>query len=491
MTESLRTLDDVSKDEAIAPCGDALEEVGIDDPAKRLRQYPHELSGGMLQRVMIATALLSEPRLLLADECTTALDVTTQSEVMAILDELRRDRGLSMLFITHDLELAGAVCDRTCVMYAGQVVETSRRRPAPRRSPPPLQRGTGAGATGHHVLGRPAGGDPGPAGLGVRGPVGLPLRPPLSRTSQDTVPRATSRRSPSCRRRVRCERADRAARPPAGRRMSDRMSTSRPCPSRGLRKVFGSFVAVDDLNFDLLPGRSLAIVGESGSGKTTVARMIVGLERPTAGTIVACGRDRSQPRRRGSERKLRGREIQIVFQDPYSSFDPRQSGAALIDEVLRLHRERRRRDRGRRRSPSSPTWWASTMRQINALPRGLSGGQRQRVAIARALATDPRVLILDESVAALDVSIQAQVLNVLADIRDERQISYVLICHDLAVVRQLTEEALVMQRGKVVERGETGALLDSPQHPYTQMLRASVPGPGWKPSRSARAAAKA
>jgi len=257
---------------------------------------------------------------------------------------------------------------------------------------------------------------------------------------------------------------------------------------RALRKEFGAHVAVDDMTFDLLPGRSLAIVGESGSGKTTVARMIVGLERPTSGTIIACGRDRSQPARRGRERKLRGREVQIVFQDPYSSLDPRQSGATLIDEVLRLHGTDDAATR-RRTITELADLVGLDQRQIDALPRGLSGGQRQRVAIARALAADPRVLILDESVAALDVSIQAQVLNVLADVRDERQISYVLISHDLAVVRQLTEDALVMQQGKVVERGPTGQLLDHPQHPYTQMLRASVPGPGWKPTRSLRASA--
>jgi ABC-type glutathione transport system ATPase component len=257
---------------------------------------------------------------------------------------------------------------------------------------------------------------------------------------------------------------------------------------RGLRKEFGAHVAVDDVTFDLMPGRSLAIVGESGSGKTTVARMIVGLERPTAGAIVACGRDRSHPARGGRERKLRGREVQIVFQDPYSSLDPRQSGADLIDEVLRLHHAYDAATRRRIIAELADTVGLDE-RQINALPRALSGGQRQRVAIARALAAEPRVLILDESVAALDVSIQAQVLNVLADIRDERGISYVLISHDLAVVRQLTEDALVMQQGKVVERGATGQVLDSPQHPYTQMLRASVPGPGWKPVRSLRAAA--
>jgi len=264
---------------------------------------------------------------------------------------------------------------------------------------------------------------------------------------------------------------------------------------RGLRKVFGTQVAVDDLSFDLLPGRSVAIVGESGSGKTTVARMIVGLEKATAGTIIACGRDRSKPARRGAERKLRGREVQIVFQDPYSSLDPRQSGANLIDEVLRVHHDHDSAARTRIVGELADIVGLDR-RQIHAMPRALSGGQRQRVAIARALATDPRVLILDESVAALDVSIQAQVLNVLADIRDERGISYVLISHDLAVVRQLTEDALVMQRGVVVEQGRTVDILDNPQHDYTQMLRASVPGPGWKPQRmrerlkSAQAAAE-
>ena len=261
------------------------------------------------------------------------------------------------------------------------------------------------------------------------------------------------------------------------------IDTERPVLSvRNLRKIYGTQVAVDDMNFDLMPGRSLAIVGESGSGKTTVARMICGLERPTAGIITACGRDRSKPARRGKERKARGREVQIVFQDPYSSLDPRQSGAELIDEVLRVHHDHSAADR-KRIVGELAELVGLDWRPFNAMPKALSGGQRQRVASARALATDPRVLILDESVAALDVSIQAQVLNVLADIRDERGISYILISHDLAVVRQLTEEAVVMQRGIVVERGVTAEVLDTPQHAYTQVLRASVPGPGWKPQR--------
>jgi ABC-type glutathione transport system ATPase component len=250
----------------------------------------------------------------------------------------------------------------------------------------------------------------------------------------------------------------------------------------GLRKEFGKLVAVDDVSFDLPPGRSLAIVGESGSGKTTIARMIVGLERPTGGTITACGHDRSRPARSTRDRRRRGREVQIVFQDPYTSLDPRQTAEATIDEVLRLHHGWRA-DRRQARTAELIDLVGLDIRQARALPRSLSGGQRQRVAIARALAAQPAILILDESVAALDVSIQAQVLNLLADIRDETHVSYILISHDLAVVRQLTDEAIVLHRGKVVERGRTARVLDHPEHPYTQRLRASVPRPGWKPRR--------
>jgi len=248
----------------------------------------------------------------------------------------------------------------------------------------------------------------------------------------------------------------------------------------GLRKHFGSFVAVEDVSFRLPHGRSLAIVGESGAGKTTLARMIVGLERPTSGTITACGHDRSRPLRSASDRRRRGREVQIVFQDPYTSLDPRQNAEAAIDEVLRLHQGW---PAGRRRARITELTDLVGLdaRQSRALPRALSGGQRQRVAIARALAAQPAILILDEPVAALDMSIQAQVLNLLADIRDETHISYVLISHDLAVVRQLADETLVLDRGAVVERGPTARVLDHPEHPRTQRLRASVPRPGWKP----------
>jgi oligopeptide transport system ATP-binding protein len=255
--------------------------------------------------------------------------------------------------------------------------------------------------------------------------------------------------------------------------------------ARGLRKEYGELVAVDDVDLTVPQGGSLAIVGESGSGKTTIAKMLVGLTSPTAGTITACGHDRSTPARSAAERRRRGREVQVVFQDPYSSLDPRQSAAQALDEVLRLHHGGSKDERAARVHELGELVGLDE-RQVRALPRALSGGQRQRIAIARALAAEPRVIILDESVAALDVSIQAQILNLLAEIRGRTGVSYVLISHDLAVVRQITDEAIVMYRGQVVERGTTAQVLDAPAHEYTQLLRASVPRPGWKPQRRHR-----
>ncbi|GII94625.1 ABC transporter ATP-binding protein [Sinosporangium siamense] len=252
----------------------------------------------------------------------------------------------------------------------------------------------------------------------------------------------------------------------------------------GLHKTFKGAVAVADVSFSLRPGAALAVVGESGSGKTTVARMIVGLERPTAGRITACGHDRSHPPRSVRERRRRGGEIQIVFQDPYSSLDPRQSPATAVDEILRLHTRLDAAGR-RRRVAELADLVGLDERQMNVLPSELSGGQRQRVAIARALAAEPQILILDESVAALDVSIQAQVLNVLAGVRERTGVAYLFISHDLAVVRQVADEIVVMRGGSIVERGPTAQVLDNPRHPYTRLLRTSVPGPGWRPARRA------
>ncbi|MEW1695418.1 ATP-binding cassette domain-containing protein [Streptomyces sp. NPDC091278] len=249
----------------------------------------------------------------------------------------------------------------------------------------------------------------------------------------------------------------------------------------GLRKRYGDHLAVDDVSFTLAPGASLALVGESGSGKTTTVRMLVGLERPDGGTVRLDGRDRSARPRGRAERLARAREIQMVFQDPYLSLDPRVSVSGCLDEVLRLHTGLDAPAR-RARVTELLDQVGLGAREATALPRGLSGGQRQRVAIARALAVEPRVLVLDEAVAALDVSIQAQILDLLATIRREAGISYLFVTHDLAVVRHIADEVMVLKSGQVVEAGPADRVLDAPEHPYTRLLLASVPRRGWSPA---------
>jgi ABC-type glutathione transport system ATPase component len=248
-----------------------------------------------------------------------------------------------------------------------------------------------------------------------------------------------------------------------------------------LTKRYGDSLVVDDVSFAVERGGSLGIVGESGSGKTTVARMLTGLVAPSSGTIVFDGADRSLPPRTTADRRRRAAEIQIVFQDPYASLDRRQSAAASLEEILGLRRVPAG-DRETRIAEIAELVGLDD-RQMQALPRDLSGGQRQRVAIARALATSPQLLILDESVAALDVSVQAQVLNTLRDVEEATGMAIVFITHDLAVVRHMVDDVIVMRQGVVVERGSAEAVLDDPQHDYTRLLRSSIPGPGWKPQR--------
>jgi ABC-type glutathione transport system ATPase component len=260
--------------------------------------------------------------------------------------------------------------------------------------------------------------------------------------------------------------------------------------ARGITKVFtarrgsveSDVVAVDDVSFALAQGGCTAVVGESGSGKTTLARIICGLETPTSGQVLFEGSARSRAVRR-QDRLSRAKQIQMVFQDPYSSLDPRQTGFGCLDEVLRVHAavpEKERRDL----VSDLGDQVGLGHRELHAPPRRLSGGQRQRLAIARALAVDPSVLVLDEAVSALDVSVQAQILNLLVQLREARGLSYVFVSHDLAVVRQVSENVIVMRRGAVVEEGPTGDVLASPQAPYTQALLDSVPRRGWRPRRS-------
>jgi len=264
--------------------------------------------------------------------------------------------------------------------------------------------------------------------------------------------------------------------------------------AESLRKVYDvrgadgrsrPFVAVAGASFTVAPGGSLGIVGESGSGKTTLARMLAGLEPPSGGLLTVCGRERGRAAPGGAERRRRARELQIVFQDPYTSLNPRHTVGTCIDEVLRVHLDDPTRERRAARTAELLARVGLDERHAGARPRALSGGQRQRVAIARALAASPEVIVLDEAVSALDVSIQAQILDLLDEIRAQSGTTYLFISHDLGVVRQVTDDVIVMRGGEIVERGATAAVLDDPQHPYTQLLRRSVPGPGWRPQRRA------
>ena len=273
--------------------------------------------------------------------------------------------------------------------------------------------------------------------------------------------------------------------------VQDALSAAEPVLEvTGLHRAFGSVRAVDDVSFTLARGGSLGIVGESGSGKTTTARIVVGLERADSGRVLVCGRDRADHGGRAghgrAERLRRAREVQMVFQDPFLSLDPRTTVGGVLRETLRLHFPGDRAGHERRTGELLDQVGLGS-REAGALPRQLSGGQRQRVAIARALAVEPAVLVLDEAVAALDVSVQAQILNLLADIREQTGIGYLFITHDLGVVRCVTDDVIVMRNGRIVEAGPTVGVLADPQHPYTRLLLDSVPRPGWDPRQIAEA----
>lgn len=405
-----------------------FEEVELPDPRAMMMRYPHELSGGQKQRVMIAMALAGNPELIIADEPTTALDVTVQKSIVALLKRLQHERGLSMLFISHDLELVAQISDDIAVMWQGRVVEQGKADALIADPAHPYTRGL------------------------------LACRPPNTGTRielltvQDVL----------------------AERPASGRIFS---SPSVKTPVLEVRDVHKSFVtrrnllgrptkffnAVRGVSFDVYKGETLGIVGESGCGKSTLSRMVTGLLRPDSGEVLwHLNTQHDSP------------AVQLVFQDPYSALNPRITAAGCLTEALRVS--------GQAESAASAREGALKLMEEVGLPAGLadrypkafSGGQRQRLVIARALCTNPQVLLLDESVAALDISVQAQVLNLLNRLKEERGLTYLFISHDLGVVRFMSDRILVMYKGQIEEIGDAGTVMNSPKSAYTRQLVAAA-----------------
>jgi peptide/nickel transport system ATP-binding protein len=400
-----------------------LEHVGIPDPARRVDDYPHQFSGGQRQRVMIAMALALRPDVLIADEPTTALDVTVQAQILELLKQLQAETGMGLLLITHDLGVVADVADRVAVMHRGRIVEGGTVREVFKA---PSQEYT------RRLL----------AAIPGRGPH-EPARAPQTETALLEV---------------------------------HDLCKHFPITAGLMRRDTGEVVrALDGVSFQVGAAETLGIVGESGSGKSTLARTLLRLEEPTSGEARFRG-DRIFALE--AERLLAFRRaFQVVFQDPFASLNPRMTVFDIISEPWAIHRDVLPRARWRDKAAELLTRVGMEPGHLRRYPHQFSGGQRQRIAIARTLALEPELIICDEAVSALDVSIQAQVIELLKELRDAFGLSYLFIAHDLAVVRDLADRVAVMQRGKIVELGTCEQIFERPQHPYTQALLAASPEP--------------
>ena len=487
--ESLLRERHLSRDARRDEVGRRLAEVGIRD-ASVADRYPFQLSGGMRQRVGIAAALARDPRVLIADEPTTALDVTTQRDVLALIKGIQAARGMSLILITHDLRVAFAVCDRVYVLYAGSLIEVGGSAELDAEplhpytlglllSEPSAERRTGNLVTIPGAV--PAPDDV--AGSCTFAPRCRWVAPACTAGSPPLAEVAPGRLSACVR--VPEIRAEMAILRQRGEEEDDAGPSSQGAAAaliavQDARKVFRNgrrtVTALDGVSIEVGENESVGIVGESGSGKTTLARILVGLEQATSGQIAIDGIPATNWAKLSAKdrRKLRS-TIQIVFQDPYSSLNPMRSIGSILREAIAIG-EPEMKDRNAEvgnllRSVGLPADYAARK------PVALSGGERQRVAIARVLAAQPRILVCDEPVSALDMSVQAQILNLLINLRAERGLGYLFITHDLSIVRQVTERLYVMHGGRVVESGPTEEVLSRPRDPYTAALLKSVPRP--------------
>lgn len=435
MAEVLELHRGMSRREALAESLTMLEAVQMPDAARRLKQYPHEFSGGQRQRVMIAMALLCRPKLLIADEPTTALDVTIQAEMLNLLREIQQKFGTSIIFITHDLAVAGQLCDHVMVMRNGEVVEQAAAEDIFER---PQQPYTNALLDCIPKLGE--------------------IQPRLATVADYESGKASPLPAQSI-----------LARPALG-------ETLLRVQGLGVdyRLASGAvFTAVDNVSFELKQGETLGVVGESGSGKSSVARALLGLNPISRGAVYWCEQSLAELNASGW-RAIR-REVQVVFQDPLASLNPRQSIGDSVAEPLTVFEPKLSRAQRLKRAEEVLAKVDLQGDILNRYPHEFSGGQCQRIGIARALILRPQLLVCDEAVSALDVSVQAQVLNLLKDLQAEFGLSLLFIAHDLSVVQHMSDRVLVMQNGRVVEQAAAVEIYLRPQHPYTRELIAAVP----------------
>ena len=490
---------------------DLMRKVGIPAPETRLNDYPHQFSGGMCQRVVIASALACSPKIILADEPTTALDVTIQDQILKLLVQLQKDLGLSLVLVTHDMGVEAHTCQRVAVMYAGQIVEMADTRTLFRSPRHPYTLGLmncapKIDADGEISRLRPIPGMP-PDLLnppsGCRFHPRCPLAGPECKTGSFPLRDVGGGHLSSC---IKHEQlavsgniwpTDGEEEVPAAPTMPDPRPGPPPlAPSdapllkvRNLSKVYGGrrgmmarltgkaplqLSAVDDVSFDIKPGEILSIVGESGSGKTTLGRSLLRLVEPSQGAVLFEGDDILKYG--GPKLKSARRNLQMIFQDPYSSLNPRLTVRRMLSEVLRVHRVRPAAEI-EERVAELLSLVGLPPDSIDRHPRHFSGGQRQRLGIARALAVEPRFIVADEPVSAVDVSVQAQIMNLLLDLRDRLGLTMLFIAHDLSVVQYVSNRVGVMYLGRIVEMAPTDRLFGAPRHPYTQGLLRAAPRP--------------
>ncbi|MGC4814778.1 dipeptide ABC transporter ATP-binding protein [Micromonospora sp. DT228] len=496
IAEALRVHRDISKRRAAERAVELLDLVGVPDPRRRALAFPHELSGGMLQRVMIAIAVANDPDVIIADEPTTALDVTAQAQILDVLRTAREVTGAAVVVITHDLGVVAGLADRVQVMYAGKLVESAPVEELFEHPRMPYTIGLLDSLPSLDDDRRrslsPIAGTPPPPG---RPPPGCAFRPRCALVIDICAERVPDLRRPLGAGRshhAACHRSDETDRDRPAVAASDATGAA-PEPRRktqvlrvdglvkwhvprtdGLfRRRSAAVPAVDGISFDVREGETVALVGESGCGKTTTLLEILELRRPQHGRIEVFGRDTASMT--GAERFTLRREVQILFQDPVGSLDPRMPVGDILGEPLLTHGVSRDERHRRVREVLALVGLASD--HVDRYPHEFSGGERQRIGIARALALRPRLLVLDEPVSALDVSIRAGIVNLLASLRDELGMSYLVVSHDLSMVRHLADRVAVMYLGRIMEIGPAAAVFVAPRHPYTQALLSAIPLP--------------